>query len=111
MYKVNIKPLSVNQAWKGRRFKTQEYKQYEKNILMLLPALEIPEGKLSLSLVFGLSNKNADVDNPVKCFVDCMQKKYGFNDRNIYKMNIEKIDVKKGCEFIEFKAESVQQES
>ena len=26
---INIKPLSVNQCWKGRRFKTDKYKSYE----------------------------------------------------------------------------------
>jgi len=102
MPRVNIKPLSVNQAWQGKRFKTPAYKNYEKAVLLCLPKLDVPEGKISLSLSFGLSSKNADVDNPVKCFVDCLQKKYGFNDRNIYIMVIEKFDVKKGDEFIEF---------
>ncbi len=100
--RLNIKPLSVNEAWKGRRFKTDKYKKYERNILLILPRLKVPEGKLEVSLKFGLSNKNADVDNPVKCFIDCLQKKYGFNDRHIYKINLEKEDVKKGCEYIEF---------
>ena len=102
MPRINIKPLSVNQAWQGKRFKTPKYKSYEKAVLLSLPKLEVPEGKLSLSLAFGLSSKNADIDNPVKCFIDCLQKKYGFNDRHIYKMTIEKVDVKKGDEFIDF---------
>jgi len=102
MSRINIKPLSVNQAWQGKRFKTPAYKNYEKAVLLSLPKMEVPEGKIVLYLIFGLSNKNADIDNPVKCFVDCLQKKYGFNDRNIYYMTIEKVDVKKGDEFIEF---------
>lgn len=102
MNRINIKPLSVNDAWKGRRFKTDAYKRYERDVLMIMPKVSIPEGKLSVSLRFGLSSKNADVDNPVKCFVDCLQKKYGFNDRNIYRMSIEKVDVNKGQEFIGF---------
>jgi len=28
---IPIKPLTVNKAWQGRRFKTPAYKQYEKN--------------------------------------------------------------------------------
>lgn len=99
---INIKPLSVNEAWKGRRFKTDAYKRYERDVLLMLPSISIPAEKLSVSLRFGLSSKNADVDNPVKCFVDCLQKKYGFNDRNIYRMTLEKVDVKKGEEFIQF---------
>jgi len=30
--KINIKPLSVNDAWKGKRYKTEKYKNYE-NVL------------------------------------------------------------------------------
>jgi hypothetical protein len=31
-YKVNIKPLSVNKAWKGRRYATKESKSYQKEL-------------------------------------------------------------------------------
>lgn len=100
--RVNIKPLTVNQAWQGKRFKTPKYKAYERELLLLLPRIKIPDGAIELHVKFGLSSKLADIDNPVKCFVDCLQKKYGFNDRNIYKMSLEKIDVKKGDEYVEF---------
>jgi len=33
--RVDIKPLSVNEAWRGRRFKTPEYRKYERDILTL----------------------------------------------------------------------------
>jgi hypothetical protein len=46
-YAIKIKPLSVNKAWQGKRFKTNEYKQYEKEVSLLLPShLKIPEGRL-----------------------------------------------------------------
>lgn len=106
MRKVNIKPLSVNKAWQGRRFKTKEYKQYEKDCLMILPnSIEIPEGELKISLTFGFSSKSSDADNPVKLFVDILQKKYDFNDSRIYEYSIKKTSVKKGKEFIKFKIE------
>lgn len=100
--RINIKPLSVNQAWQGKRFKTDKYKAFERELILKLGKLEIPEGKLLLTATFGLSSKNADWDNPIKPFQDCLQKKYGFNDRHIYKGIIDKVDVKKGEEFIEF---------
>ena len=53
---VHIKPLSVNQAWKGRRFKTNDYKQYEKDLMKYLPFLNIPEGPLKISFVWGFSS-------------------------------------------------------
>lgn len=105
---INIKPLSVNNAWQGKRFKTPAYKSYEKELLSKLRALEIPRGKLILIAKFGLSSKLADWDNPVKPFQDCLQKKYGFDDRRIYKAIIEKVNVKKGEEFIEFEIKGLE---
>ncbi|MBS9774732.1 MAG: hypothetical protein KGV59_06210 [Tenacibaculum sp.] len=102
MIKLQIKPLSVNQVWQGKRYKTNAYKQYEKLVLFLLPKLKVPAGKLEIRFVFGLSSKNADWDNPIKPIQDILQKKYGFNDRMIYKAIVEKVDVKKGDEFIKF---------
>ena len=104
--RLNIKPLSVNEAWQGRRFKTEAYKKYEKDVLLMLPKKEIPkgfpDGKYKLFLTFGFSSKNSDIDNPVKCFVDCLQKKYGFNDRMIYAIELRKNEVKRGDEYIEW---------
>ena len=69
---------------------------------MLPKGLEIPEGKLMLMLEFGVSSKMADIDNPVKLVSDCLQTKYGFNDRRIYGLAVQKVDVPKGQEFIQF---------
>ena len=108
MPKINIKPLSINCAFQGKRFKTKEYKSYERDCLLILPKIKIPDGKLKISLLFGFSSRLADADNPVKCFIDILQKKYGFNDNLIYEYSIKKIDVKKGDEFIDFKIEAAQ---
>jgi Holliday junction resolvase RusA-like endonuclease len=98
---VNIKPLSVNEAWQGKRFKTKKYLSYEKTLLLTLPKnLVIPEGKLALMIVFGLSSKNADVDNGLKPILDILQKAYGFNDKRIYLLRVAKVDVAKGKEYI-----------
>jgi len=101
--RLNIKPLSVNDAWKGRRFKTDKYKDYERSILLLLKPMEIPEGKLELYLKWGFSSAGSDWDNPIKPFQDCLQKKYAFNDNRVVRAITEKVKVKKGEEFIEFK--------
>ena len=107
MTHLDIKPLSVNEAWKGRRIKTGAYKRYERDVLTMLPKIIVPDGALCVSLCFGFSSKSADADNPVKCFLDCLQKKYGFNDNRVYKLNIEKVDVAKGCEFVKFSIDSI----
>jgi len=100
--RLDIKPLSVNDAWRGRRFKTPEYKRYIRDVLLILRPCKIPDGPLELHLTFGFSSKGSDIDNPIKCFVDCLQKKYGFNDSRIYKLVVIKEVVKKGSEFIEW---------
>lgn len=102
MKKINIKPLSVNECWQGRRFKTKEYKQYEKDLLLILPKLTKLESPFSIDIVFGFSNSLCDIDNPLKPFLDILQKKYNINDREIYLLTVKKEVVKKGSEFVKF---------
>ena len=102
--RVNIKPLSVNEAWQGRKFKSPKYKLYEQELLFALPMTDINWDTLPLevSLVIGMSNMASDVDNVVKPFIDVLQKKYKFNDKYIFRLVVEKKLVVKGVEFIEF---------
>lgn len=100
-----MKPLSVNEAWQGKRFKTSKYKSYEKE--MILRLLLHPKFKhdfkemLRVELFFGFSSQASDIDNPVKMILDILQKKYGFDDKQIFELNIRKCIVTKGNEFIE----------
>ena len=104
MVKVNIKPLSVNKAWQGKRFKTKEYSNYEKECLLLLPAMKVScEACLKIELLLYFSNKSSDIDNPVKLILDILQKKYGFNDSQIWILFVTKIIVTKGKECFEFR--------
>jgi len=102
MKKIKIVPLSVNQVWAGRRFKTAKYKAYEQEMMYMLPKVVIPQGKLKITLVWGVSSKLADIDNPIKPFLDILQKKYNFDDKRIYELVVKKKDVKKGAEYIDF---------
>lgn len=105
--RIFIKPLSVNTAFAGRRFKTPKYKKYEIDVLLLLPpSIKIPPGQLKLSFIVGYSNKMSDADNFLKNFLDILQKKYGFNDNLVYRIEITKEIVKKGEEFIDFEISS-----
>lgn len=97
---LKIKPLSINEAWQGRRYKTRKYLAYEKECLLKMKALTIPEGKLEVHYTFGFSSVASDIDNPIKAIQDILQKKYNFNDSRIYRMVVEKVVVKKGDEFI-----------
>lgn len=101
--RVEVKPFSVNKAWKGRRYKTNEYTYWRNHLCLILPKIDIPDGNFVIYLRFGIYSKLADFDNPVKPFVDALQQRYGFNDRQIKQALIEVDNVpKKGDEYIEF---------
>lgn len=100
---VRVKPLSVNEAWLGRRRKSAAYRTYEVKVPSHLPELDIPSrGPLALSLRIGVSNRASDIDNPVKPFTDILSRHYGFNDNRIYHLEVVKYKVEKGEEFISF---------
>ena len=113
---ISIKPLSANDSYipalktiKGTRKKTlrfvksKKYIGYEQELLWKLPA-----GKVSMDRLLGIyvdfifATKMSDLDNAEKPFLDVLQKKYGFNDNQIYKLIVRKEIVKKGKEFILF---------
>jgi len=100
--KINLKPLSVNEAWQGKRFKTLKYKHFEKNCLLMLPVSKIYENRLKISIEYGFSNVMSDIDNPTKMILDILQKRYGFNDNKIYELNLTKKIVEKGSEYFSF---------
>ena len=81
---VRIKPLSLNHAYRGRRFETPELEAFKLELACRLPRLKVPAGRLKVIYQFGVSSKNADGDNCVKAFQDALAEKYGFNDRQIY---------------------------
>lgn len=98
-----MKPLSVNEAWQGRRFKTQKHKEYREALGWLLPSIEIdPDTPLLLHVTFYVSSKASDLDNLLKPFIDGLQDKYGFDDKWIYEIHCRKKIVKKGEESIIF---------
>ena len=103
MNKLNIKPLSVNECWQGKRFKTIDYKQYERDLLLMLPKKTFKFDKFSIEIEFGFSTILADIDNPLKPFIDILQKKYAINDRDVYSLSVTKKVVHKGSEYIKFK--------
>lgn len=108
--RINIKPLSVNEAWQGKRFKSDRYKAYEMEMLLRLPAGHIPNPPYKVYYEFGFSNTLADFDNPCKPLGDILQKKYGFNDNQIYEAHIKKVIVKRGHEYVYVKIEHLPQE-
>lgn len=100
--RIDVKPMSMNAAYSGRRFKTKLYKTYETACMIRMRAMVMPEGNLGIELRIGVSNRGFDADNSLKPIIDIMQKKYHFNDNRVYKVCVTKEVVPKGEEFIEF---------
>lgn len=110
---INEKTLSVNEAWKGKRYKTDKYLAYRMLLLFdkyskLPDTIKVPEGPLKIDFEFGFSNPCSDIDNPVKPLLDIMQEKYKFDDRQVYQMTLQKTLVKKGQEFFKFQISSLR---
>lgn len=102
MPKIFVKPLTVNRAWQGKRFRTSMYDAYTTECLLKLPDIVLPEPPYEVHYVFGLSTSLADWDNPIKPFQDILQKRYGFNDKDIFRAVVEKVKTHKGAEFVYF---------
>jgi Holliday junction resolvase RusA-like endonuclease len=89
---INIKPLSVNRAWKGRRFKTPDYQSFESELGYQLKKVKVPGHSIELILEFYLKNvKNSDADNFVKPIQDILVKNGVIeDDRFIYHLDVYK---------------------
>jgi len=110
---LHIKPFSINKAWvwtnpkygKPRRVKSDKYKQWRIDCINLLPNISKQfnkDTKIELYIKFGFSSAACDIDNPLKSLIDALQDKYkGFNDKMIYRLVVDREQVKKGKEFIE----------
>jgi len=110
MYRVELKPLSVNAAWKGRRMRSHLYNAYEKTLMLILPKVNIELDKkkrYQITLKWGFSSASSDWDNPIKPTQDVIAKKYGFNDKLIKRAIVEVENVKKGKEYFEFNIEEI----
>lgn len=68
------------------------------------------ESRIKFTATFGMS-KNKDLDNCLKVLFDSFQRKYDFNDRQIYEIHIKKQDVRKysqhNQEFVEWTLERI----
>ena len=75
--RVDIKPLSSNQAWQGRRFSTKAKTQFENAMRLLLPAAHVRANPFySVAYNFYLVNfSRTDADNLVKTTQDCLVKR------------------------------------
>ena len=105
MYKLDLKPVSVNEAYKGRRFSTDIHRLFKDQAAILLRRLKLPRLKpkeeFFVIYKFYTSSRN-DADNLIKLTQDSICAALGTDDRYISGIYVRKIKVKKGNERIEF---------
>lgn len=75
-FTLNIRAISVNKLWRGgRRFKSDAYTDFEREVIWLLPKEHI-DGEVEIRYRFYLrkSYSNSDVSNLIKGIEDIMVK-------------------------------------
>ena len=89
---LSIRPLSINRAFQGRRFKTPECHVYCRTLALLLPYTPIQGEYYEARFKFHLKNfALCDEDNLVKVLQDCMvQNGIISDDRRIVRHILEK---------------------
>lgn len=102
---LELRPVSTNRLYVGRRFLSKAAKQFKeqchRQLLLLSEPVLVPRGPLELHFVFGL-HRDMDVSNCVKLVEDCIADFYGFNDKRVQGCSLRKVKVARGEEFISF---------
>jgi Holliday junction resolvase RusA-like endonuclease len=91
--KLPVKPMSMNKAWRGgRRFRTNDYLDYEKELFVYLPREKV-SGMVEIFYTFYLKNhKTTDTSNLIKLLEDVMVKAGVIDDdRFVYSFHAKKI--------------------
>ena len=107
--RVNLKPVSVNAAWQGRRYKTPLYNDFEEAMLWELKSLRPPkvEGDYEIHFTFHLRNAvRSDLSNFIKTTEDIIVKSgMVTDDRLCWHMVVDK--VKSDTNFIDFEIKPI----
>ena len=92
---IPLKPMSVNIAWCGRRFKSKAYKQYEKDFFKVIGRVPKIGGDIEVTIEWYIKNdKMTDIDNPTKPLLDLLSKAGLWeDDRKIRALHLYKYGV------------------
>ena len=103
---LNVKPVSVNEAWQVRgfrKFKSKVYNEFQKKVFEQLDFIKWPHEEdkaLDVIVHFFFSNRQSDVDNGIKPLLDTLSTYYKWNDNKVYTIAASKNIVPKGKEGI-----------
>lgn len=105
MITLKLKPLSINDAYRGRRFKSKDLEQYKSDCLWLLKGQKKYTGEIELNYKFYLKHYNrTDVGNLEKCLTDILvDSEIIPDDRYVKKITMEKFKSEENKIIIEIK--------
>ena len=105
MFRIDVQALSVNQAWKGKKYKSKDYRNYEVIVHALLARLPLPKIRdgdpFWLFVEFGIPALQ-DCSNGLKTFEDILCDKLKINDRYCFGIYLRKVVTKKKDCYIRF---------
>lgn len=111
---IPLKALSVNNAWQGRRFKSNLYKKFEIDVCKFVrECRSMMMGPVEVSYTFYIKNYSlTDIDNLIKPLQDIIVKRgYIEDDRKIIFMTAEKIKSKEERIEVEIRKYEVMEEN
>lgn len=90
---IEVKPISVNECWQGRRYKTEKYKDWrEEAYFCTRHSLKKPVGLCNLEIAFYVPSLGMDLDNMIKPVLDSLQDSQVLkNDKLVMRIVAEKI--------------------
>lgn len=93
---INIKPISTNRLYQGRRYRTKNYKDWMDFAIISTPKKKMIKDKVSVFLDFYYRYAaRSDIDNFLKGVLDMLCKKGWIeDDRFIYFLQVRKFIVK-----------------
>lgn len=99
-----VAAISTNKLYKGIKERSHFYKIFRKKVLTYLEATYDNDvnlnGNLSLSMEVGFSSPLSDLSNGIKGIEDVLCEYFGFNDRQIVHIEMNKKLVSKGKEYM-----------
>tara|TARA_Y100000310_G_scaffold93089_1_gene90668 strand:- start:1521 stop:1907 length:387 start_codon:yes stop_codon:yes gene_type:complete len=112
--KINIKPLTVNAVYVGRRYKTADYRAYREDVGWQLKGIEKIPGFVEINYKFYVRYWwGRDVDNMIKPIQDILVKNNIIDDDiNVIKVIAEKIAIpKEQDDFMEIEINPIKNET
>lgn len=89
---IPLKPISVNDAYRGRRYKTKQLAQFKRQAALLCSSLPYTGGDIQIEYIFYLKYPlRSDTDNYIKAMSDVLVEKGVIDDdRYVWRYVAEK---------------------